>query len=175
VTKAIVYDDAGPATRVLRVEDVADPGEPGYGQILVRVTAFPVHPGDLQAVAGPFRGRPGTPVIAGLEATGVVEAIGPGTQGSTGIVVGGRVTFIHSGAWSERVITDTQMVAAVPPDVPEDHAAQMLINPLTAQLLRRATQRSPATGTPGSRSRLRRAQRSLDCSRRPQSSTTRRS
>jgi NADPH:quinone reductase-like Zn-dependent oxidoreductase len=88
-------------------------------------------------------------MIAGLEATGVVEAIGPGTEAPPGVVVGERVTFVHSGAWSERVITDTQMVAAVPPNVPDDHAAQMLINPLTAQLLRRATQHSPATGYNG--------------------------
>jgi NADPH:quinone reductase-like Zn-dependent oxidoreductase len=149
MTQAVLYDGAGPATQVLRVGDIADPGEPGYSQILIRVTAFPVHPGDLQAVAGPFRGRPGTPMIAGLEATGVVEAIGPGTEAPPGVVVGARVTFIHAGAWSERVITDTQTIAAVPPDVPDDHAARMLINPLTAQLLRRATQRSPATGYNG--------------------------
>jgi NADPH:quinone reductase-like Zn-dependent oxidoreductase len=61
MTQAVLYDSAGPVTRVLRVGHTADPGDPGHGQILVRVTAFPVHPGDLQAVAGPLRARPGAP------------------------------------------------------------------------------------------------------------------
>jgi NADPH:quinone reductase-like Zn-dependent oxidoreductase len=149
MTRAVLYEDAGPAERMLHVGEIADPGEPGYGQVLVRVTAFPVHPGDLQAVTGPFRGVPGTPVIAGLEATGVVEAIGPDADASPGVAVGARVTLIHSGAWRERLIANTEMLAAVPAGVSDDAAAQMLINPITAQLLRRAAQRSPATGYNG--------------------------
>jgi NADPH:quinone reductase-like Zn-dependent oxidoreductase len=49
MTRAVVCEHAGPADRTLHVGDIADPGEPGYGQVLVRVTAFQVHPGDLHA------------------------------------------------------------------------------------------------------------------------------
>jgi NADPH:quinone reductase-like Zn-dependent oxidoreductase len=117
--------------------------------VLVRVSAFPLHPGDLQAVAGRDAGRADTPVVAGLEALGIVEAIGPDTVVRPGVNVGSRVAVIHPGAWQERLAADADLVAAVPGEVSDDVGAQMLINPLTAQLLRRAVQRSSATGYNG--------------------------
>ncbi|MFD8377293.1 hypothetical protein ACFV2X_01695 [Streptomyces sp. NPDC059679] len=59
-----------------------------------------MHPGDLQAVEA-YPGKAATPVPAGVEATGVVAAIGPGTPVAPGVEVGGRVTvFPYPGAWS---------------------------------------------------------------------------
>jgi NADPH:quinone reductase-like Zn-dependent oxidoreductase len=45
MTHAVPYEDAGPAEQTLHVADIADPGEPGYGQVLIRVTAFPADRG----------------------------------------------------------------------------------------------------------------------------------
>ncbi|WSY97369.1 hypothetical protein OH809_39980 [Streptomyces sp. NBC_00873] len=61
----------------------------------MRTTAFTVHPGDLQAIDA-YPGKAAQPVPAGLESTGVVEAIGPGTRVAPGVRVGGRVTVLRS-------------------------------------------------------------------------------
>jgi NADPH:quinone reductase-like Zn-dependent oxidoreductase len=147
--RAVVARAGGPPTDVLRIEQVDGPGAPGRGQVLVRVSAFPLHPGDLQAVAGRDPSERDTPMVAGLEALGIVEAIGPDTAVRPGVDIGSRVAVIHPGAWQERLAAGADLVAAVPAGVSDEVGAQMLINPLTAQLLRRAVQRSSATGYNG--------------------------
>jgi NADPH2:quinone reductase len=65
---------------VVKLLDVHEPSDPGPGQVLVRVTLFPIHGGDLQAI------QPVSPtgrVRAGVEATGVVEKVGPGVHDVT--------------------------------------------------------------------------------------------
>jgi NADPH:quinone reductase-like Zn-dependent oxidoreductase len=45
-----VYTEAGDPAEVVKLIDVAEPRDPGPGQVLVRVTLFPIHWGDLQAI-----------------------------------------------------------------------------------------------------------------------------
>jgi NADPH:quinone reductase-like Zn-dependent oxidoreductase len=66
-------------SRCWEVVDVDAPPAPGPGQVKVRVTTFPVHPGDLQAVAA-ARPTPSRPIIAGVEATGEVLEAGQGAS-----------------------------------------------------------------------------------------------
>ncbi|MFJ9708881.1 alcohol dehydrogenase catalytic domain-containing protein [Streptomyces sp. NPDC101234] len=108
----------------VRPELPPDPAAPVSGRVLVRVTAFPLHPGDLQAVEA-YRGTAARPVPAGVEATGVVEAIGPHTRVAAGVEVGGRVTvFPHPGAWSRWILADAGAVVAVPDKLSDEVAAQ---------------------------------------------------
>jgi len=69
-----VYTKAGDPVDVVKLIDIEEPRDPGPGQVLIRVTLFPIHWGDLQTIqlASPT-GR----VAAGVEATGVVEKVGP--------------------------------------------------------------------------------------------------
>ncbi|MFJ3991271.1 zinc-binding dehydrogenase [Streptomyces sp. NPDC090032] len=117
--------------------------------MLVRTTAFPVHPGDLQAVeAYPGNGEESVP--AGVEATGVVEAIGPGTPVAPGVEPGARVTvFPHPGAWSQWIMAAARAVVAVPAGVSDEVAAQMLVNPITAVMLRREAEAHASIGYDG--------------------------
>ncbi|GGT52834.1 hypothetical protein GCM10010207_61190 [Streptomyces atratus] len=69
------YTRGGLPADVLTVIEEPESAAPGHGQVLIRTTAFSVHPGDLQAVEA-YPGKAAQPVPAGLEATGVVEAIG---------------------------------------------------------------------------------------------------
>jgi NADPH:quinone reductase-like Zn-dependent oxidoreductase len=53
------------------------------------------------------------------------------------------------GAWQDWVLAPSDLVVAVPEDMPDAVAAQLMINPLTAVLLRRAAERTAAIGYNG--------------------------
>jgi NADPH:quinone reductase-like Zn-dependent oxidoreductase len=139
-----VYTEAGDPAEVVKLIDVAEPPDPGQGQVLVRVTLFPIHWGDLQAIQ---LSSPTGCVGAGVEATGVVEKVGPGVQHVT---PGARVSvFPQPGAWAERFTADAQFVVPVPDSVSDEVAAQMLVNPLTVLMLRREAGKHFTTGYDG--------------------------
>jgi NADPH:quinone reductase-like Zn-dependent oxidoreductase len=148
MNRRVVYTRGGLPADVLTVIEEPEPA-PERGQVLIRTTAFPVHPGDLQAIEA----HPETaakPVPAGVEATGVVEAIGPETRVAPGVEVGGRVTvFPYPGAWSQWLVADAEVVVAVPDELSDEVAAQMLVNPLTTVMLRREAQEHLAFGYDG--------------------------
>jgi NADPH:quinone reductase-like Zn-dependent oxidoreductase len=150
MTRKVIYQRSGEPAQVVRVVESDEPQAPQRGQVLVRVTAFSVHPGDLAGIAGPFAGADGEAVIPGAEATGTVEAIGPDTPVAAGVCAGARVTlFLVPGAWQDWVLAPSERVVAVPDDVPDTVAAQLMINPLTAVLLRHAAERTGAMGYNG--------------------------
>jgi NADPH:quinone reductase-like Zn-dependent oxidoreductase len=139
-----VYREAGDPADVVKLIDVAEPRDPGPGQVLVRVTLFPIHWGDLQAIQ---LSSPTGWVGAGVEATGVVEKVGPGVHHVT---PGARVSvFPQPGAWAERFTADAQFVVPVPISVSDEVAAQMLVNPLTVLMLRREAGKHFTTGYDG--------------------------
>lgn len=117
----------------IRVEDVANVRAPGRGQVVIDVTHFPIHRSDLQQIA---EGTPdASPRPVGIEATGVVQAVGNGVER---LREGMRVSvFPHRGTWAQRILVDAGAVLPVPDSVPDEVAAQMLVNPLTMLLLRR--------------------------------------
>ncbi|GIW10014.1 MAG: zinc-binding dehydrogenase [Chloroflexi bacterium] len=106
--RAIVIDQYG-EPEVMRWGEVPTP-EPAPGEILVRVQAAGVNQADLTARAGRYPERlpvPGIyfyplrtlPAVVGIEAAGVVAALGPGARGWQ---VGDRVCgFTGSGAYAE--------------------------------------------------------------------------
>jgi NADPH:quinone reductase-like Zn-dependent oxidoreductase len=142
---AITYKRSGDPAEVLQVTDVGEPSPPGPGQLQVRVTAFPVHPGDLLAIS-----TPRTAAVeqgAGIEATGVVTRVGGDVDGFS---PGTRVAFFpHSGAWREVVNVDAALAVPVPDEIGDDTAAQMLCNPITVVQLRRAAGQHFAVGFGG--------------------------
>jgi NADPH:quinone reductase-like Zn-dependent oxidoreductase len=146
MTRAITYANAGEPADVLEAAEIPDPPTPGPGQIQVEVRAFPIHPGDLVGVSlGPP--SPGQRTVAGLEATGVVVASGPGVES---IPVGTRVTvFPNPGSWAQRINVAADIAVPVPESVSDDVAAQMVCNPLTALLLYRAAQQHFSVGFDG--------------------------
>ena len=139
---AITYRRGGDPSEVLGVNDIGEPHPPGPGQVQVGVSAFPIHPGDLFAVSSAQTS--GRQLVAGLEATGVVTEVGPGV---TAVSAGTRVTFFpHPGAWRQFVNVDAGIVVPVPDSVSDEVAAQMLCNPITALMLRRAAQQHFGVG-----------------------------
>ena len=142
---AITYRRSGDPTEVLEVTDIGEPHPPGLGQLQVQVSAFPIHPGDLLAVSAPQTAS--GEQIAGIEATGVVAEVGTGVAGFS---PGSRVSFFpHSGAWRQVVNVDAAIAVPVPDSVPDEAAAQMLCNPITALMLRRAAEQHFGVGFDG--------------------------
>jgi NADPH2:quinone reductase len=140
----IVHATHGAPAEVLTLEAFSDVPSLASGAALVRVSAAPVHPGDLLGVcdspafgAAPVIPRGGR--VPGVEGVGVVEALAADIDPSRRIQVGTRVAFFPvNGAWSSRIAAPVQSLIPVPDEVSDEVAAQMLVNTLTARLALRA-------------------------------------
>ena len=146
MTLAITYAAAGDPADVLATTEIPDPPPPEPGQVQIKVRAFPIHPGDLAGI-NLVPPAPGERAVPGLEATGVVVAVGPGVSTPA---VGTRVTvFPNPGSWAQRINVPAELAVTVPDSVSDDIAAQMVCNPLTALLLYRAAQQHFSVGFDG--------------------------
>lgn len=76
--KAIRVSDFG-GPDVLKLQDVPDP-KPDSGQLLVRVKAAGVNPVDTYIRAGLYARTPSLPYTPGMDAGGIVEAVGPNVK-----------------------------------------------------------------------------------------------
>jgi len=147
--RSILYEHYGEPGDVLRLRDVPDLPAPSSGEVLIRVHSRPVHPGDLLGVRGRYR-SPGnsadvTPGGArpGFEGAGVLKAVGPNVDASSGLTPGIRVAFFPAKwAWSDYVLAPAQFVTPVPDEVSDAVAGQLHVNPLTALMLARAADES---------------------------------
>lgn len=95
--KAVVYQEFGAASDVLRLDDMESPVA-GPGEVLVRVAFSGVNPSDVKARSGTRPGvtKPAFPVIIPhSDGSGVIEAVGEGVDPSR---VGERV-WIWNGQW----------------------------------------------------------------------------
>ena len=146
MTLAITYAAAGDPADVLATTEIPDPPPPEPGQVQIKIRAFPIHPGDLAGINF-VPPAPGERAVPGLEATGVVVAVGPGVSTPA---VGTRVTvFPNPGSWAQRINVPAELAVTVPDSVSDDIAAQMVCNPLTALLLYRAAQQHFSVGFDG--------------------------
>ena len=98
--RAVQYSQFG-GPEVLGVSEVTVP-VPGPGQIRVRVRAAGVNPFDCKARSGGFGGD-GFPRTPGLEASGVVDALGEGVDG---IAVGDAVFGLGAQTYAEFAVLD---------------------------------------------------------------------
>jgi NADPH:quinone reductase-like Zn-dependent oxidoreductase len=145
--RTILYRSYGEPAKVLELADVPELAGPAANEVLIRVLSRPVHPGDLLGVAGRYRAPGDTSNVPpggnrpGFEGMGIVEAIGSAVDASAGLSAGARVAFFPGRwAWGERVVVPAAFVTVVPADVPDDIAAQLHVNPLTAAMLARAAE-----------------------------------
>ncbi len=126
--KAIrVHEFGGP--EVLKLEEVAKPA-PGPEQVLVAVKAVGVNPVETYQRSGsnPNLARPYTP---GLDASGIVEAIGDGV---TEVAVGDRVYTSDSisGAYAEFTLCNSETVHRIPESISFQQAAGLNVPYATA-------------------------------------------
>lgn len=133
--KAVQFDHHGHPAEVLSIRDIPTP-TPGRGEVLVRMTASPVNPSDLQYVTGNYGKTPEAfPATPGFEGVGVVEASGGGLLGM--LRKGKRVAVVNArtGGWAEYTVCSARQVFPVPADIPDEQAAGLFVNPVTALAL----------------------------------------
>ncbi len=126
------YQAGGP--QVLRYEDTAV-GEPGPGEVRVRHKAVGLNYADTYFRTGYYPSP--LPAGMGVEASGVIEAVGPGVEGFSS---GDRVTYTGSplGAYSTARTMPAGSLIRLPPGIDFETAAAMTMRGLTsAYLLRR--------------------------------------
>jgi NADPH:quinone reductase-like Zn-dependent oxidoreductase len=130
--RSVVAETLGEPSEVLSLKARPIP-EPGPGQVRIRVTAVPVEASDLHTIRGRYGFTPEFPAVPGIESVGVIDELGSGTDG---LIIGQRVCTIGvTGTWQEYLVADAERVLAVPDNMSNSTAAQLLSNPLTAVIL----------------------------------------
>jgi NADPH2:quinone reductase len=137
MTKAIrIHQTGGP--EVLRWEDV-EVGNPGPGQVRIRHTAVGLNFIDVYHRTGLYP-VPALPSGIGLEAAGVVDAVG---EGVSDIAVGQRVAYASGpvGSYAAARLMAADRLVALPDSISDQQAAAMMLQGLTVQYLLRRTYR----------------------------------
>jgi NADPH:quinone reductase-like Zn-dependent oxidoreductase len=140
--KAVRFDEYGPVT-VLDVRDVPVP-EPGQGQVLIRVRAAGINPGEAKIREGELRESwPSTfPSGQGSDFAGVVDKLGPGvTTFAPGDEVIGWVDTRSSQA--QYAVADAENLARKPAHLPWEVAGAIPVAGFTAWAMVRAVDVKP--------------------------------
>jgi len=130
--KAVQFSRFGPAVEVAEIVDVAEPGPPAAGEVVVEPLAAPINPSEFLSFEGRFGAKmPELPAFAGGEAVGRVAAIGAGVEH---LKVGDRVLtqYAGRGSWRERILTRADGMFALPEDIDAQQLAMLAVNPATA-------------------------------------------
>ena len=131
--KAIrVHEVGGP--EAMKLEDVPQP-EPAGGEALVRLETIGVNYIDTYHRTGLYKVP--LPFTPGMEAAGVVDAVGPDVEG---VRAGDRVAYAGTlGAYAERAVVPAEKLVPLPDGLDSRDAAGAMLQGLTAQYLTRST------------------------------------
>ena len=127
----LVFRKTGKPAEVLEFESFA-PRPPAAGELLVRISAAPINPADLNTIEGTYGVKPPLPAVPGIEGCGVVEqSAAPDFQ------QGDLVMFLRRAAtWASHTVVAADSVFKLPPGIDPLQAAMLKVNPATAwQLL----------------------------------------
>jgi NADPH:quinone reductase len=132
--RAVRIDRAG-GPEVLELIHAPIP-TPGPGQVLVQHAAMGLNFIDVYQRTGLY--PLGYPTGLGLEAAGVVEAIG---EGVTRFRIGDRIAYANGppGAYAEAHVVAEDRAVHVPADIPLETAAAVMLKGMTAEYLVRRT------------------------------------
>ncbi len=124
-----IHQTGGP--EVLQWEDV-EVGDPGPGQVRLKQMACGLNYIDVYGRSGLYPVGD-LPAILGMEAVGVVDALGAGVDD---LAVGDREAYpMCLGAYAEARLIDADKLVRVPDSIPDESAAAMMLKGLTAHYL----------------------------------------
>ncbi|ADO71046.1 Alcohol dehydrogenase [Stigmatella aurantiaca DW4/3-1] len=110
--------------------------KPSAGQLLVRVTAAPIHPADRTFMQGRYGVRKPLPVVPGFEGSGTVVAAG---SLAGRLLVGRRVGVSTAagvdGTWAEYVVVPLAHCLPLLPRTSDEQGACLFVNPFSAWAL----------------------------------------
>lgn len=123
-----IHEFGGP--EVMRLEDVPEP-QAGAGQVIVKVIAAGVNPVDAYIRAGAHARRPDLPYTPGMDAAGIVAAIGEDVRH---VEAGDRVYISGtlSGAYAELALCDQSQVYRLPEGISFSQGAAVNVPYATA-------------------------------------------
>jgi NADPH:quinone reductase-like Zn-dependent oxidoreductase len=131
--QAIQLTKYGKPEEGLRLAEIAEPGDPRPGQILLRVEYAPINDSDLLVASGLYAVQPKLPSVVGNEGAGKVLAVGDRVQN---VKVGDRVVVPRGVfSWAEKVLAPAAEAIVLPPEIDPQQAAMLSINPPAAALL----------------------------------------
>ena len=119
---------------VVECADVADVGEPDYGEVVIEVEACSINPADLLIIEGLYPSDLAPPAPLGIEGAGRVVAVGGGVSD---VAVGDKVMSLGRANWVRKLRLKAEQVIKLPPGVDILQAAMLKVNPATAQLMLR--------------------------------------
>lgn len=138
--RAVAVESFG-GPEVLKVIELPEP-QPGAGEVRIRVHAATVNPTDILLRSGEIaRLIPGVrppPYIPGMDAAGIIDAVGPGGDGR--LKVGDRVVALvtpygpHGGAYAEQIVAPAASVVAAPAGADLAAASTLLMNAMTVRM-----------------------------------------
>ena len=127
-----IHELGGP--EVLQIEDV-DIGEPGPGEVRIRVEAVGLNRSEAMYRAGRYPVEPKLPSLIGYEGVGTIEALGAGVEGFS---AGQRVCVLpmiqqgQYGIWAEQAIVPARILLPAPPGLSPAEAASIWMQYMTA-------------------------------------------
>ena len=129
MAKAIRYHKQG-GPEVLQLDEVQI-GEPGQGQVRIRHTAIGVNFVDTYQRSGLYPMQ--LPAVAGNEAAGVVDAVGPGVKD---LKKGDRVAYTGlPGSYCDVRIVPADRMVKIPKGISDEQAASMMLKGMTVHYL----------------------------------------
>ena len=119
------------------------PGEPGDGEVLIKVSAAGVNAWDVKAYSGGEFGEDpdALPILLGAEVSGIVVAVGPGAVGPGGPVSIGEAVIAWPvvGGYADHVVAKASRVVPKPQSMSWPAAAGLMLVGAAAMHLVEAT------------------------------------
>jgi NADPH2:quinone reductase len=148
--RAVVYSQAGDPS-VLEVVE-REPGEPGPGEVRVRVVVSGVNPTDWKSRAGATGGLAFPEIVPDQDGAGVIDAIGPDVDG---LAVGDRVWILlaahgrPTGTAQELTVLPADRVVPLPDHASFDLGAALGVPAVTAHRALTVAEGGPTRLAPG--------------------------
>lgn len=131
--KIVRFHEVGDAS-VLKLEELPKP-RPGESEVLLKVEAIGLNRAEVMFRSGKYLDTPRFPSLIGYEASGVVEAVGPGV---TGLRLGDRVSSIPAfpmtkyGSYGEYAVFPASAIAPYPQNLSPVEGAAIWMQYVTA-------------------------------------------
>ncbi len=139
MSRAVVATAFG-GPEVLSIVNVDD-GPPGPGQIAVDVRAAGVNPADWKMYGGEFGTKMPLPMRVGMEASGIVTAVGADAVGPRGpIAVGDEVILYRiNGGYADRLVVDAASAVPKPSNMTFEESSGLMLTGVSAVHMLTAT------------------------------------
>jgi len=123
----LIFRNTGKPVDCLEVESFA-PAAPEEGEVLVRLSAAPINPADLNTIEGTYGVKLDLPGVPGIEGCGMIEE-----SRAEGYREGDRVMFIERAAtWATHTTVPAINLFKLPAKIDPLQAAMLKVNPATA-------------------------------------------